>query len=160
MLLLQLPPSGVWGWVLGSLVPSSLKLCTPDTYHIGSPYFQWSCNAVNDEGKTPLDLLELYEQKVLADEKDSGMVVPKDRLAGAMEAAKQFSMSLKDLLSADPKEDTERFKEVLVGVGGRCSLPPISNTPLYQCCVFKVKKDIDIFYKQVKDSISGNMDII
>ena len=117
-------------------------------------------NAVNDEGKTPLDLLELYEQKVLAEGEDSGLAFPKDRLAGAREAAKQLRMSLKDLLSADPKEDIERFKEVLVGVGGRHSLPPISNTPLYQCRVFKVKKDIAVVFKQVKDSISSNMDII
>eukprot|EP00731_Ephydatia_muelleri_P026392 Em0018g492a len=117
-------------------------------------------NALNDEGKTPLDLLDLYEQKITVEEEDNGLVVPKDGLAGAMEAAKQWRMSLKDLLSPDPKEDIERFKETLIGVGGRRSQPLIDCTPQYNCHVFKVKDNIAVVFKQLKDSISHNMDLI
>ena len=117
-------------------------------------------NALNDEGKTPLDLLDLYEQRITVEEEDNGLAVPKDGLAGAMEAAKQWRMSLKDLLSPDPKEDIERFKEILVGIGGRRSQPRIDCTPPYQCHVFRVKRDIAVVYKQVKDSIYNSMDMI
>ena len=117
-------------------------------------------NAVNDEGKTPLDLLDLYELKIIAEEEESGSVVHKDGLAGAMEAAKQFSMSLKDLLSPDPREDIERFKEIMGGVGGKRNLPPYNSASQYQCHVFKAKQDIAVVFKQLKDSISRNMEII
>eukprot|EP00731_Ephydatia_muelleri_P026391 Em0018g491a len=122
--------------------------------------FRADPNALNDEGKTPLDLLDLYEQKITAEEEDNGLVAPKDGLAGAMEAAKQWRMNLKDLLSPDPKEDIERCKEILVGIGGRRSQPPVDCTLQYQYHVFRVKRDIAIVYKQVKDSICNNIDMV
>lgn len=117
-------------------------------------------NALNDDGKTPLDLLDLYEERIRAEEEESGLAFPKDGLAGAMEAAKQLRISLRDLLTPDPKEDIERFRELLGSVGGRRSVPAINCTPHYNCRVFRVKNDIAVVFKQLKDSISHNMDVI
>ena len=147
-------------WVMGICVLSLLQDCDVEAVKV-LLVFGADPNAVNDEGKTPLDLLDLYELKITAEEEeDSGLAFPKDGLAGAREAAKQLRMSLKDLLSPDPREDIERFKEIMGGVGGKRNLPPYNSASQYQCHVFKAKQDIAVVFKQLKDSISNNMDIV